>query len=85
MRTVHYNHEVWVEVQDSGSGIPEDELPYIFERFYRGDRSRSRDKGGSGLGLSIARKLADLHGGKLTAANHQDSGAVLRLTIPVEN
>jgi len=69
-------------VHDSGSGIPEDSLPFIFERFYRADKSRSRSEGGSGLGLAIARNLARAHGGELTAANHPSGGAVFTLVLP---
>ena len=85
VRTINHNHEVWVEVQDTGPGISDDELPYIFERFYRGDSSRSREQGGTGLGLAIARKLAEANGGGLTATNHPEGGAVFRLTLLVEN
>lgn len=52
-------------VADTGSGIPEDELPFIFDRFYRVDRSRARPGGGAGLGLAIARRIVELHGGEL--------------------
>lgn len=69
-------------VQDNGPGIPEESLPHVFERFYRGDRSRSRSEGGSGLGLAIARQLAQAHGGELAAANHPQSGAIFTLTLP---
>ncbi|NUM47553.1 MAG: HAMP domain-containing protein [Anaerolineales bacterium] len=75
--------KVQLSVRDTGPGIPEDSLPYLFERFYRGDRSRSRVEGGTGLGLSIARRLADAHGGKLEAANYPTGGAVFTLTLPV--
>lgn len=71
-----------VEVQDSGPGIPPEALPHIFERFYRADHARSRDKGGFGLGLAIARQLAVAHGGNLTAANAPSGGAVFTLTLP---
>jgi signal transduction histidine kinase len=74
--------KVRIIIHDSGSGIPEESLPHIFERFYRGDRSRSRSEGGSGLGLAIARQLAQAHGGELTAANHPLNGAVFTLTLP---
>lgn len=74
---------VCVDVQDSGPGIPPDALPHIFERFYRADHARSRDKGGFGLGLAIARQLAVAHGGSLTAANVPEGGAVFTLTLPV--
>jgi signal transduction histidine kinase len=83
--TVHTEpHQVRLEVLDSGPGIPEDALPHIFERFYRADRSRSRSEGGSGLGLSIARQLAQAHGGALTAENGKDGGALFILTLPYD-
>lgn len=72
-----------IRVHDSGPGIPGDALPYIFERFYRAGRSRTRSEGGSGLGLSIARQLAVAHGGSLTAANHPQGGAIFTLTLPI--
>jgi signal transduction histidine kinase len=74
---------VQLTVRDSGPGIPDEAIPYIFERFYRADRSRSRLEGGTGLGLAIARQLAQAHGGDLTAANHPQGGAVLTLALPV--
>jgi two-component system sensor histidine kinase BaeS len=69
-------------VHDSGPGIPEEALPFIFERFYRADKSRSRTEGGTGLGLAIARNLARAHGGDLTATNHASGGALFTLTLP---
>ncbi len=74
----------YLSIHDSGAGIPEQALPYIFERFYRADKARARAEGGSGLGLTIARQLARLHGGDLTAANHPSGGAVFTLTLPVK-
>lgn len=73
---------VTLTVQDTGSGIPAEALPHLFERFYRADQARSRETGGTGLGLTIARQLAEAHGGTLTAANHPDGGAVFTLGIP---
>lgn len=70
-------------VSDTGPGIPEDALPRIFERFYRADKARSRESGGVGLGLSIARQLALAHGGDLTAANRAGSGAEFTLRLPL--
>jgi len=75
---------VRLTVHDSGPGIPADSLPFIFERFYRADKSRTRSEGGSGLGLAIARNLARAHGGDLTATNHALGGALFTLTLPVD-
>jgi len=71
------------QIRDTGEGIPEDLLPLVFERFFRADQSRARDKGGTGLGLTIARRLVEAHQGTLTAANHPDGGAVFTLTLPL--
>jgi len=72
-----------LDIHDSGEGIPEEMLGLIFERFFRADQSRARDKGGTGLGLTIARRLVEAHHGTLTAANHPDGGAVFSLTLPI--
>ncbi len=75
-----------VEVADSGPGLTDDQLEHAFERFYRGDSSRSRDVGGAGLGLAITAAIAESHGGTATVANvGRDGGAGLtvRVTIPV--
>ncbi len=74
---------VVLTVRDEGPGIKEEDLPFIFERFYRGDRARNRDDGSTGLGLSIARRLAQAHEGSLETSNHPDGGAVFRLTLPI--
>lgn len=74
--------DVVITVADSGPGIPEGDLPRIFERFYRADSSRSVDPGGTGLGLSIARHLIELHGGRIRASNRPGGGALFTLTIP---
>jgi two-component system sensor histidine kinase BaeS len=73
-----------LSVSDSGSGIPVGEEENIFERFFRGDASRSRNDGGSGLGLAIARQLARAHGGDLTAENRPDGGACFILSLPAD-
>jgi signal transduction histidine kinase len=61
-------------VEDTGIGIPEAELPYIFDRFYRVEKSRSRQYGGSGLGLSIVNKLAQLLGGTVKITSEAGAG-----------
>ncbi len=75
--------EVAVEVADTGSGIPADDLPYVFDRFWRAEKSRSRRTGGSGLGLAIVRKLAEGHGGSAEAASTEGEGSVFTLRLPV--
>jgi signal transduction histidine kinase len=75
---------VRLSIHDSGPGIPEESMPYIFERFYRADKSRARAEGGTGLGLAIARQLARAHGGDLTATNHASGGALFTLILPVK-
>lgn len=76
------NHAL-IRVRDEGPGIPEESLPYIFERFYRAERSRSRTEGGAGLGLAISRQLARAHGGDLTAQNSPEGGAEFTLSLPI--
>jgi signal transduction histidine kinase len=67
-------------VRDSGTGIPESQLPLIFDRFYKADSSRRRGTNGSGLGLSIVKAIIERHGGTITARN--DGGAVFEITLP---
>ncbi|MYW32977.1 HAMP domain-containing sensor histidine kinase [Streptomyces sp. SID2119] len=73
---------VRVEVRDDGAGVPEDERERIFERFVRLDDARSRDDGGAGLGLTIARDVATRHGGTLTVHRAPEGGAAFRLWLP---
>ena len=73
---------VLLSVGDYGPGIPEADLGRVFERFYRVDKSRTRDPGGTGLGLSIVRHLVELHGGKVSAANRLEGGAVFTISLP---
>lgn len=72
---------VEVRVTDTGPGIAAADLPHVFERFYRGDRSRSRATGGAGLGLAITRRLVEAHGGGIAAESPPGAGATLRFTI----
>jgi signal transduction histidine kinase len=74
--------EVIIRVIDSGVGIPADELPRIFERFYRVDISRSRSTGGAGLGLSIVRQLVAAHGGRVWAESAIGAGSTFSFTLP---
>ncbi|WP_328491726.1 sensor histidine kinase [Streptomyces sp. NBC_00414] len=71
-----------IEVTDTGAGIAEEDLPYVFERFWRSEKSRNRRTGGSGLGLSIARKLTEAHGGMLSTGSTPGRGATFTITLP---
>jgi signal transduction histidine kinase len=71
-----------IEISDTGPGIPADQLDRIFERFHRLDPGRSRDKGGAGLGLAIARAIVEAHGGRIYAESVPGRGATFRIDLP---
>lgn len=75
---------VLVDVTDTGSGIPPEDLGHVFDRFWRGEKSRSRRTGGSGLGLAIVRKLAEAHDGTVTAVSVPGQGSVFTLRLPAD-
>ena len=72
-----------IRITDSGIGIPEEELPQIFERFYRVDKSRSREIGGTGLGLSVARQVVLMHRGEIDVQSTEGEGTVFTVRIPL--
>jgi signal transduction histidine kinase len=71
-----------IRVVDDGPGIPSPDMPNLFEPFYRVDRSRSKKTGGYGLGLSIAKRIVEAHGGTIAAANNATRGASFIVTLP---
>jgi two-component system sensor histidine kinase BaeS len=74
--------DVVIEVADTGAGISAEDLPHVFDRFWRADKARTRGTGGSGLGLAIVRKLAEAHGGTVAAASLPGQGSTFTLRLP---
>ena len=73
-----------LEIADTGVGIPEADLPHVFDRFYRVDKARSRDTGGTGLGLSIVQQIVRLHAGSVTVASEMGKGTTFTVQLPVK-
>jgi two-component system, OmpR family, sensor histidine kinase ArlS len=76
------NSEIFISVIDKGVGIPSESLPYVFDRFYRVDESRTKATGGTGLGLSIAKQIVEAHGGKISVESELNKGTKITFSIP---
>jgi signal transduction histidine kinase len=74
---------VLISVRDTGTGISLEDLPHVFERFYRADRSRARSTGGSGLGLTIAKQIVEAHGGQIWAQSWLGAGSTFTFSLPL--
>jgi two-component system, OmpR family, sensor histidine kinase ArlS len=74
---------VHIQIADSGIGIPEDELPHVFDRFYRVDKARSRERGGTGLGLAIAKRLVERNRGRITVTSVENHGTTVKISFPL--
>ena len=84
--TIHTKTEpgkLWIEVRDTGIGISAEDLPHVFERFFRADRSRSSHSGGTGIGLAISRHLVELQGGQITVSSQVGKGSTFRFFLPL--
>ncbi|MEM6252347.1 MAG: HAMP domain-containing sensor histidine kinase [Cyanobacteria bacterium P01_D01_bin.156] len=75
-------HQVWLAVTDTGIGIAADDLPHVFERFWRADRSRNRRSGGTGIGLAICKRLVELQGGEISVSSKVDHGSTFQFWLP---
>ncbi|QRG68059.1 sensor histidine kinase [Brevibacillus choshinensis] len=76
-------NRVACSVRDYGNGIPEEDLPYVFERFYRADKARSRDVEGTGLGLAIAAQIVKMHKGQISVSSTKERGTVFTVAFPI--
>jgi signal transduction histidine kinase len=82
LRTFVQDNRVGVEVSDTGIGISEDDLPYIFDHFFRVDKSRSMDKRGMGLGLAIVKRIVEMHDGTIEVESTVGQGSLFRVLLP---
>jgi two-component system OmpR family sensor kinase len=81
----HLEAGIWLvtTVSDTGVGIPEEDLPHIFDRFYRSDKARTRDTGGAGLGLAIVKTVVSQHGGRVWAESRLNEGTAVTFALPI--
>ncbi|MPM74453.1 Adaptive-response sensory-kinase SasA [bioreactor metagenome] len=84
LKEVESRQWVMVSITDHGPGIASEDIPFLFDHFYRGDKSRDRKSGGSGLGLAIVKQLVENHGGKVTVRSKLGKGSVFLVWLPVE-
>lgn len=82
VKTYLEDHKIVIEVTDTGIGIKEENIPYIFDRFYREDKARSRETGGIGLGLSIAQWIVTKHDGTIKVIRNQTKGTTFKVKLP---
>ncbi|MEW9121794.1 MAG: ATP-binding protein [Thermotaleaceae bacterium] len=75
-------NQIVIEIKDTGIGIPQEDIPYIFHRFYRADKSRTKESGGHGLGLSIAKLIIDKHNGRIVVDSKLQGGTTIRILLP---
>jgi two-component system, OmpR family, sensor histidine kinase CiaH len=82
VKTYEEDHKVILEISDTGIGIKEENIPYIFDRFYREDKARTRESGGIGLGLSIAQWIVSAHNGSIKVSANENKGTTFKIKLP---
>jgi len=82
--TAANNGTAVLEVSDTGPGIPAEDLPHVFERFYRVDKSRAQPRGRAGLGLAICKAIVEAHSGTIAAVSQPGSGSTFTVTLPLK-
>jgi len=81
---INKGKEVVIQIKDTGIGIPEESLPYIFERFYRVDSSRTRESGGNGIGLTIVKQFIEAHSGSIEVESELNKGTIFTIILPIK-
>jgi two-component system phosphate regulon sensor histidine kinase PhoR len=84
VKVVHQDRQALVQVSDSGIGIALEHQPFVFDRFYRVDKARTRAEGGTGLGLSIAKSIVASHGGTVAVTSSPGQGSTFFVTLPLQ-
>ncbi|MEH6889427.1 HAMP domain-containing sensor histidine kinase [Bacillus sp. JJ864] len=84
VRVLKKEHTFLIQVQDEGEGIPSEDLPHIFDRFYRVDKSRTRATGGKGIGLAVAKEIVELHGGSIDVTSEVGVGTTFTIELPIK-
>lgn len=79
-----HNKFAEISIEDTGIGIPEDDLPFIFERFYRAEKSRARETGGTGIGLALVKQILLLHNGTIDVKSTVGKGTTFTVSLPLE-
>lgn len=85
LRVESFHNGVKIDIQDTGSGIPEEDLPFVFERFYKADKARTRGRAGTGLGLAIVKNIVEAHNGKISAHSKLNEGTTFSVFLPYEH
>ena len=84
IRVLTETNSFTISVQDEGEGIPEEDIPHIFDRFYRVDKSRTRATGGKGIGLAVAKEIVELHNGSILVTSKLGVGTTFIIELPFE-